>query len=207
MNEECEKEWEEDTILDSKWIEDFQSQDKKYEKYYKDDLRHIKLHCIYINANNEIERIRKEKVHLRSPNYISREEIIGILKRNSISNNQRYSVLSILKYNIDIEPTDVQFFLMDKDSGSGSGSGSGNSSNTFLTSIKNIDAIPLNQSINMFSNLNNLLIVYNEKVMLTNNNNNNTNTPHRHNTTKKIYINPVYRHKKHNKTQRVTLTL
>lgn len=193
MNEECDKEWEEDTILDSKWIEDFQSQDKKYEKYYKDDLRHIKLHCIYVNANNEIERIKKEEVHLRSVNYISREEIIGILKRNSVSNNQRYSVLSILKYNIDIEPSGVPFFLMDTSSSS--------SSNTFLTSIKNIDAIPLNQSINMFSNLNNLFIVYNEKVMLSNNN---TNT-YTYNTTKKIYINPVYRHKKHNKTQRVTL--
>ena len=198
MNEEWEKDLEEDAILDSKWIDDFQSQDKEYEKYYKNDLHHIKLHCIYINANNEIERIKKEVV-----NYISREEIIGILKRNSISNNQRYSVLSILKYNIDIEPSDVTFFLMDRSSSSSS------SSNTFLTSIKNIDAIPLNQSINMFSNLNNLFIVYNEKVMLANNNNNNntTNTTntHPHNTTKKIYINPVYRHKKHNVTQRVTL--
>lgn len=193
MNEEWEKDLEEDTILDSKWIEDFQSQDKEYEKYYKNDLHHIKLHCIYVNVNNEIERIKKEVVHLRSVNYISREEIIGILKRNSISNNQRYSVLSILKYNIDIEPSGVPFFLMDTSSSS--------SSNTFLTSIKNIDAIPLNQSINMFSNLNNLFIVYNEKVMLSNNN---TNT-YTYNTTKKIYINPVYRHKKHNKTQRVTL--
>ena len=188
----------EDTILDSKWIEDFQSQDKEYEKYYKNDLRHIKLHCIYVNANNEIERIKKEVVHLRSVNYVSREEIIGILKRNSISNNKRYSVLSILKYNIDIEPSDVPFFLMDTSSSS--------SSSSFLTSIKNIDAIQLNQSINMFSSLNNLFIVYNEKVMLENNNNNNNNTNiHTHNTTKKIYINPVYRHKKHNKTQRVTL--
>jgi len=192
MNEEWEKDLEEDTILDSKWIDDFQSQDKEYEKYYKNDLHHIKLHCIYVNANNEIERIKKEVVHLRSVNYVSREEIIGILKRNSISNNQRYSVLSILKYNIDMEPSDVPFFLMDRSSSS--------SSNTFLTSIKNIDAIPLNQSINMFSNLNNLFIVYNEKVMLANNNN-----THTHNTTKKIYINPVYRHKKHNVTQRATL--
>ena len=206
MNEEWEKDLEEDTILDSKWIDDFQSQDKEYEKYYKNDLHHIKLHCIYVNANNEIERIKKEVVHLRSVNYVSREEIIGILKRNSISNNQRYSVLSILKYNIDIEPSDVPFFLMDRSSSSSSSS----SSNTFLKSIKNIDAIPLNQSINMFSNLNNLFIVYNEKVMLANNNNNNntanTTNTHHHNTTKKIYINPVYRHKKHNKTQRVTLS-
>jgi hypothetical protein len=199
MNEDWDSDLEEDTILDSKWIDDFQSQDKEYEKYYKNDLHHIKLHCIYVNANNEIERIKKEVVHLRSVNYVSREEIIGILKRNSISNNQRYSVLSILKYNIDMEPSDVPFFLMDRSSSSSSSS---SSSNTFLTSIKNIDAIPLNQSINMFSNLNNLFIVYNEKVMLANNNNKNT---HTHNTTKKIYINPVYRHKKHNVTQRVTL--
>ena len=34
----------------------------------------------------------------------------------------------------------------------------------FLTSVKNIDAIPLKKSITMFEDLNELLIIFNEKL-------------------------------------------
>jgi len=138
MNEEdCEVEEEEkeDTILDNQWIEDFEIMDKEYEKFYTDNIHKITIHCIYVNKNNEIEKIKKETINMKQINYISREEILGILKRNSIDNNKkRYSVMSILKYNIDIEPLDIQFFVTN------------NNDNTFLTSIKNKNAIPLKKN-------------------------------------------------------------
>ena len=139
--------------IDSKWIDDFNLQDKEYEQYYQDDIHNIKIHAIFINLNNDIIKIKEEKIKLKQPNYISREEILGILKKNSINKGVRYSVLSILKYNIDIEPLDVQFYLKP-----------GNDSHIFLTSVKNIDAIPLKKSITMFEDLNDLLIIFNEKL-------------------------------------------
>ena len=144
----------EDTKLDSKWIEDFELQDKKYESFYTEDINHINFHCIYVNRNNDIEKIKEEKLLMKTPNYISRDEMIGILKKNSIINNKRYLVLSIVKYNINLEPSDIHFFLKP----------SKNLDSTFLTSVKNIDAIPLERSISMFQDLNDIFIIFSETV-------------------------------------------
>ena len=142
----------EDKQLDSKWIEDFEIQDKKYESFYTEDINHINFHCIYVNRNNDIEKIKEEKLLMKTPNYISRDEMIGILKKNSIINNKRYIVLSIVKYNINLEPSDIHFFLKP----------SKNLDSTFLTSVKNIDAIPLERSISMFQDLNDIFIIFSE---------------------------------------------
>ena len=157
MDKEHEKDFDsdlelEDTKLDSKWIEDFELQDKKYESFYTEDINHIHFHCIYVNRNNDIEKIKEEKLLMKTPNYISRDEMIGILKKNSIINNKRYIVLSIVKYNINLEPSDIQFFLKP----------SKNLDSTFLTSVKNIDAIPLERSISMFQDLNDIFIIFSE---------------------------------------------
>ena len=157
MDKEHEKDFDsdlelEDTKLDSKWIDDFELQDKKYESFYTEDITHIHFHCIYVNRNNDIEKIKEEKLLMKTPNYISRDEMIGILKKNSIINNKRYIVLSIVKYNINLEPSDIHFFLKP----------SKNLDSTFLTSVKNIDAIPLERSISMFQDLNDIFIIFSE---------------------------------------------
>ena len=144
----------EDKQLDSKWIEDFEIQDKNYESFYTEDINHIIFHCIYVNQNNDIEKIKEEKLLMKTPNYISRDEMIGILKKNSIINNKRYTVLSIVKYNINLEPSDINFFLKP----------SKHLDSTFLTSVTNIDAIPLEKSISMFQDLNDIFIIFSETI-------------------------------------------
>jgi hypothetical protein len=144
----------EDKQLDSKWIEDFEIQDKNYESFYTEDINHINFHCIYVNQNNDIEKIKEEKLLMKTPNYISRDEMIGILKKNSIINNKRYTVLSIVKYNINLEPSDINFFLKP----------SKHLDSTFLTSVTNIDAIPLEKSISMFQDLNDIFIIFSETI-------------------------------------------
>ena len=144
----------EDKQLDSKWIEDFELQDKNYESFYTEDINHINFHCIYVNRNNDIEKIKEEKLLMKTPNYISRDEMIGILKKNSIINKKRYIVLSIVKYNINLEPSDINFFLKP----------SKQLDSTFLTSVTNIDAIPLEKSISMFQDLNDIFIIFSETI-------------------------------------------
>ena len=144
----------EDKQLDSKWIEDFELQDKNYESFYTEDINHINFHCIYVNRNNDIEKIKEEKLLMKTPNYISRDEMIGILKKNSIINNKRYIVLSIVKYNINLEPSDINFFLKP----------SKHLDSTFLTSVTNIDAIPLEKSISMLQDLNDIFIIFSETI-------------------------------------------
>ena len=42
--------------LDDSWINELEKIDNEYNNYYSEDLSFIKIHSIYINDNNEIEK-------------------------------------------------------------------------------------------------------------------------------------------------------
>jgi len=170
--------------LDNKWIDDFDENDKLYEGFYKENNYYVNVHYVYINKNSEIEKIKEQSVYMSKPNYILRDEILGLIKRNSIDSEKRYTLLSILKINITLEPNEIKEFLVEdyidfyKDK--------------FCSVIKNIDNILFEQTINMFQDLNDIIILFFEKS--------NTNMNH-NNVTKKIYLNTKLGHKKTIKKQ------
>lgn len=136
--------------LDDEWIHKFDDVDKLYKDFYKDDIYYVNLKIIYVNRENEINKIRQESFLLSKPNYISNEEVIEILKKNSIDDDKRYSLLSILKYNITLEPDEIKNFLI-------------NENKNYLTVIKNINDILFEKSISMFHDINDLILIFYEK--------------------------------------------
>lgn len=164
--------------LDDEWINEFEKTDKLYEDFYKDDLYYINLRVIYVNRDNEIDKIKHETFLLTNKNYISHEEILGILKKNLTDNERKYSLLSILRYNIILEPDDIKHYLLNKDNPN------------YLSVIKNIDAISFEKSINMFHDLNDIILIFYEKSNeIVKKDNNNANT-------KKIYFSSLSSNKK-----------
>ena len=163
-----------DTIedLNSDWINDFEKLDNEYKNYYTEDLSFIKIHYVYINKDNNIEKLMEEKILLKNPGILQRDELLRIIKNNSFSNNIKYSLLSILKFNINLEPIHLKNFLRSKDKNIGS---------SFLQSIKNIDSIRFEKSISMFHDINDIFIIFHQKL----------NTSQKSQIyTKKIFINP-----------------
>ena len=63
-------------LLDTKWIDNFEKIDSSYNMFYLDDVIYIKVTCIYINKKNEINKIQQENRLLNIPNCLSREEFI-----------------------------------------------------------------------------------------------------------------------------------
>jgi hypothetical protein len=164
-------------ILDDVWINEFENTDKLYKDFYKDNLYYINIRVIYINRNNEIDKLKQESFLMSKPNYVTREEILEILKKNSIDNDKRYSLLSMLKYNIVLDPDDVKLYL------------NKNNNQSYLTVIKNIDMVSFDKSINMFHDLNDLIFLFYEKSI-------EIKKLDANNTTKKVYIRPLSTHKK-----------
>jgi hypothetical protein len=156
-----------DFSLDTRWIQEFESVDYNYKQFYNEVVGDIKICSIYVDKNNNIENIKQEILELSRENLITKEEIIKIVKQNSISQKKRYTLLSLLKYNIDLEASNVVHYLKQKQS----------STDAYLTLVKNIDNIPLNNTINMMQDLNTIFILFYEKNSISNN------------TTKKVYIN------------------
>lgn len=158
--------------LDSTWIQEFQNLDDEYKNYYTEELSFIRINYVYVNINNEIEKINEEKILLKNTGILQKEELLSIIKHNSFSNNIKYSLLSILKFNINIEPIHLNNFLKNKDINIGS---------SFLQSIKNIDSIKFDKSISMFHDINNILIIFHQKNLSKDKN-------YHLNRTKKIFI-------------------
>ena len=140
-----------DTLLDDTWIRDFEKTHDVYKDFYKTDLYFIHLTFIYINRNNEIDKIKNEPFILNKPNFVSHEEHVEILKKNLIDNNKRYSLLSILRYNINLEPDEITNFIKNREN------------QQFLSVVKNIGSVAFEKSIHMFQDLNELVFVFYEK--------------------------------------------
>jgi hypothetical protein len=176
LDDDCEEK------LDDSWINDFEIKDKPYNDFYKDNIFSININIIYIDKDNNIVKVNEENFLMQTPNIISREELLGIIKKNTVIDNNKYSLFSILRYNITLNPEDIDLFL--------------NSSNFeyynkfFLTSLKHIDTIVFDKSIITFQDLNTLFVIFYEKDKMN-----------IANSTKKIFLN--YKTKKH-KTRRTS---
>ena len=141
--------------LDNTWIKEFENTDKIYQDFYVDDIYYINVSCFYINKNMEIEKIKEETFFMKTPNVVSREEIIGLMKRNNILNeNRSYKMLSLLKFNISLTPENISSFLKMDDI---------ISHGDFLLPIQHIDTITFQKTISMFQDLNSLYFLFLEK--------------------------------------------
>ena len=140
--------------LNNEWIRKFDETDKLYKDFYKADIYYTNLNIIYLNSENEIEKIKQESFLLSRCNYITIEEIIQILKENMSEQSKKYSLLSILKYNITLNPENIMSYLSHDPS----------THNTdFLTSINHITPITFEKSIHMFHDLTDLIIIFCDK--------------------------------------------
>jgi hypothetical protein len=167
--------------LDTSWLDEFEKTDNDYKSYYAEDLTFINLHCIYINNFNEITKVHEEKILFKTPGLLTREEVLGIIKRNTFLNNTKYSLLSILKFNLNIEPINLKTFLRSKETSLKIG-------NQYLQPIKNIDAISFDKTIGMFQDINDLFILFYNKNNIRNTDSN-KNKLSNNISTRKIYLN------------------
>jgi hypothetical protein len=165
--------------LDTSWIINFDKVDNEYKQYYCVDIEFINFQFIYINEDNEIEKLKVEKILLKDTGKIQKEELISIIKHNQIHNSIKYHLLSILLFNITIEPINLKSFLKSKDNTIG---------NNFLTNICNIDTLKFDKSVSMFHELNSIIVLLKKKHKQTNN------------TSKKV-VKSCY---SHNKTRKIT---
>jgi hypothetical protein len=93
--------------LDSSWIKEFEDTDKLYQEFYKDNVYYIHLSFLYVNGENTLEKVKEESYLLQNPNVLTKEEMLGLLKRNTFLQKKKYSLLSILKYNITLSPEEI----------------------------------------------------------------------------------------------------
>jgi len=170
---------------DDHWIKDFEEKEELYQDFYADDVMFTKLHFIYIDRENSIEKITEENYLLTVKNQITRHELIEILKRVTLTEANKYTLLSILKCNIKITQDNVKNFLSCKNILE--------YQDEFVTPIKQIDTIYFEKTINMFQDLTDVFFLLYKRENNQNNSSNNT---------KRIYISKLNNKKRKKKTKK-----
>ena len=157
-----------DLDLDTEWIQSYESDDKKYKHFYKEEVTSINIFCIYIDTNNTIIKIKRDK-HYLVKNTINKEQLFYILQKNSHDNYTKFKLSTILKYNITLDPENILKFINSKHNSTQEYPLS-QSPSEYLYPIKSIDDITYQDTINIFQELNSLFIIYNIKTETKNNN-------------------------------------
>jgi hypothetical protein len=143
-----------DEILDTNWLDKFKASEIKYNEFYKVPVTSINIYLMYVNKDNELEHIHSDKCLLNENGLLKREIIISFIKRYQLLFSIHYKLLSLLKYNIDLEPNEIKDFTLEEIS---------LSNKRFMYSEKYLEDIHFKDSINMFQDLNALFFLFYEE--------------------------------------------
>jgi hypothetical protein len=144
--------------FDLEWIKDYEEKENEYKKFYKEEVNIIDAIFIYINHNNEIYNVKNFKEYIAN-SQINYERIIEIIKNYQNNMDIKHKLMGLLNYKIDIDPENIkQLFNYNINPGT-------------LYSIKNINNINFDKTINLLQDLNSLVFIF--KVKNTDKNNKN----------------------------------
>ena len=167
-----------DTSFDDDWIDDYLNEEKKneFQEVYFDSIEKnfdtsnnftinshdndcIKVYFLYLEKDpgtlntinyNVISSVRSNYIHYN--NFIPKNVLISLIKKNSYYENNKYKLLNILKYENCFSNKDLESILYDKYN---------NNSNNFLTVIKSVDDIFINKStLKLLSPLSSLYFIF-----------------------------------------------
>lgn len=147
METEIELENIESLELDDTWIDELEKEDLPYNNFYNEIVTYFNIFYVYINNENDIYNIKKETVDI-SNNTFEKERLVKNIKKYRINNNTKHNLISILQYNIDLQPDDIKFFISKRDD------------YNFLSIKKNLNDIIWKDTINYFKDINSLYIFF-----------------------------------------------
>ena len=150
-------------LEDTSWMDILEKQEEDYKSFYKENVEIVKIFYTYVDSDNKIYYVKKDNLLIEN-NKINRNELIYILKKNKQNNKKNHKLISVLQYNIDLEPEEVLNYLKYKEN------------YNFLTVVSKVNDILWNDTISIFKNLNSLHVIYYEEPVKKSNN------------TKKVYI-------------------
>jgi len=91
---------------------DYNSNVEYSKKFKMKRIKDINIYLTYINLENEIEIISREKLYIENKqNTITRNKMIGVIKNSQHRNNISYKLVSIMVYNINVTPETLSDYI------------------------------------------------------------------------------------------------
>jgi hypothetical protein len=138
--------------LDISWVEKHERLLNIYENYQREHMDSIKICYIYVNLKSEIEKVICENEDLffnGNHNVITKERVLQIVQNKKLlDHNLKYTIDTILVYNVSIEPENIQKYVNSE------------SVESFLKIYPIVDEIQLSPSIFIFHEINSIYFIF-----------------------------------------------
>ena len=132
--------------IDQNFINRFIDDEKNFEQFYNREVTLITSKFYYLDQNNEV--YDKKVFELKIVNgLLKKESVLFLLKKNQYIDTCKHKLSYLLKYNFDIDYSEVKDYLI-KDN-----------SVTYLTSYKIIQDVYFKDTVPFFSDLNTLIFI------------------------------------------------
>jgi hypothetical protein len=158
---EAASDFSEDEHLDTSWFDNFKAEEDSYNDFYPAPLTAVALFLLYVK-NKELIAVDTQTCFLDERSCLTRDHLLPLVKECQIRELVHYKLTDILRYNIDLQPEEIQNFVKDPVSDNTKGHVSGR----FLTSEKYLEDIHYQASIGMFQDLNALYFIYTTEAAL-----------------------------------------
>ena len=162
-----------DNSLDDSFIENIKDLELNYKEFYKNKNSNVNLFFVYI-GNSEVECLHKSKQMLSQGSKLLKDNINSIVKTHQSINKTKYKLISLLQYNLTLEPDELLDMMNDDTMNDGG---------QYLHVIRRIDDIYFENTINFLQDLNALFFVFSRDYK--------NDTKHKRNT-KRIIFNSKY---------------
>jgi len=149
-----------DDDLDLSWLDKHEKMANVDHNYFKEPMNRIKIHFVYINVNDYIDKIVSEYQELQecSENYskISNDRLLRIIQSHKTRGDIKYQLLDILLFNVDIDPENINILvnrtdLIEEDS-------------NFIKTLSPTQDIILPHSIFVFHDINAIYLLFQEVI-------------------------------------------
>jgi len=143
--------------LDDSWIEQQERLVSINKNYYREPMTSISVHFVYINSYSSIEKIVVDSCPLIVDSsgmfsILSKEHLLKLVQTRKQVLAQKYKLMDILIYNIDIEPNKIQSFSLNHNG----------SDNRFFHTLSVTNDIRVSASVFIFHGVNGIFFLFRE---------------------------------------------
>jgi len=153
----------EDEVLDTDWVNEQKETESIYNDFYKEPVTSIAIYLLYVNKDNELTELRRDRCLFEEPSVLKRDIVISFIKRYQLLLSVNYKMKWLLQYNIDLNPSEINDFIKEDKNNL--------FENRFIKSEKYLNDIYYEDTIKMFQDLNALFFIYTEEKPVINHNN------------------------------------
>jgi uncharacterized membrane protein (UPF0127 family) len=97
----------EDINIDDEWISEFNDEERKYGKFYKEPNTYVSLQMIYVNSKKEIEHVTQLKHQLDNENLLTSTTLNKLILERKCVNKTYFRLYKLLLYNTSMEPEEI----------------------------------------------------------------------------------------------------